>query len=235
MFELEEYAKDLSEYVTDFQPPKKKVTAEKPKAEDLNAGKSVQVKETVNRHCVRRVTSELALEKELEWHFEKGVSYHCFSWGDVDALTYFRVIVKQQHIKYALISTWCMASEDISEIRNWIERGYIDRCDFYIGEIFKASYFKQYQELISLCKELGGRVCMFRNHSKIMLLFGEKFDAAIETSANVNTNPRSEQAAITIDAELASWYKEIFDGVKSFERNFDNVQPYDLKTNESVV
>ena len=195
---------------------------------DLNAGKSVKVKKTKNEHAIRRVLSELALEKELEWHFEKGVSYHCLSWGDVDSLTYFRCIVKQQHINYALISSWCMASEDILEIRNWLERGYIDRCDFYIGEIFKASYYKQYTELVALCKELGGRVCMFRNHSKIMLLFGEKFDAAIESSANVNTNPRTEQTVITIDSELAYWYKEIFDGVKSFERNFDDVKPYTL-------
>lgn len=61
--------------------------------EDINAGKSVKVKKTINQHVMRRVTSELALEKELEWHFEKGVSYHCFSWGDVDSLTYFRCIV----------------------------------------------------------------------------------------------------------------------------------------------
>ncbi len=172
-----------------------------------------------------RVLSELALEKELPWHFAQGVSYHCLSWGDVDSLTYFRVIVKQQHIKYALISTWCMASEDIDEIRSWIEKGYIDRVDFYVGEIFKASYLKQYNELINLCRELGGRVVMFRNHSKIMAIFGDKFDAVIESSANVNTNPRTEQACITIDSELAQWYKEIFDGVYSFERNFDDVKP----------
>ena len=193
---------------------------------DLNAGKSVKVKKAKNKHVQRRVTSELALEKELPWHFEEGVSYHCFSWGDVDSLTYFRCIVKQQHIKYALISTWCMASEDISEIRQWIENGYVDRVDFYIGEIFKASYYKQYTELQALCKELGGRVCMFRNHSKIMVILGEKFDAAIESSANVNTNPRSENTTITVSRELAVWYKEIFDAVKSFERDFDDVKPY---------
>lgn len=196
---------------------------------DPNEGKAVKVKKTVSQHVMRRVLSELALEKELTWHFEKGVTYHCLSWGDVDALTYLRVIVKQQHVKYALISTWCMASEDITEIRQWIKNGYIDRVDFYIGEIFKASYFKQYGELIALCKELGGRVCMLRNHSKIMVAFGDKFDAAIESSANVNTNPRCEQTAITIDTELALWYKELFDGFKSYERNFDDIKPYQFK------
>ena len=203
--------------------------AESTKAEstdELNADKSVQVKATENKQQMRRIRSELALEKELPWHFEQGVSYHCISFGDVDALTYMRVIVKQQKIRYALLSTWCMASEDISEIRSWLERGYIGRCDFYVGEIFKASYFKQYQELIALCKTLGGRVALCRNHAKIMVLFGEHFDAVIESSANVNTNPRIEQACITVNSELANWYKDFFDGIKSFERNFDEVQPW---------
>lgn len=189
------------------------------------ADKSVQVKQTINRHEMRRVVSELKLEKELPWHFEQGVSYHCISFGDVDSLTYMRVIVKQQKIKYALLSTWCMASEDIAEIRDWLKRGYIGRIDFYIGEIFKNSYHQQYDELIKLCKDFGGRVCMFRNHAKVMILLGERFDAVIESSANVNTNPRTEQTVITVDSELARWYKEFFDGIKSFERNFDDVEP----------
>lgn len=191
-----------------------------------NPDEYAQVKQTINRHEMRRVLSELALEKELPWHFEQGVSYHCISFGDVDALTYLRCIVKQQKIRYALLSSWCMASEDISEIRTWIERGYIGRMDFYIGEIFKASYYKQYQELISLCKELGGRVAMFRNHSKVIAVLGERFDAVIESSANVNTNPRTEQTVITVDSGLAHWYKDFFDGIKSFERDFDEVEPW---------
>ncbi|MBR4382524.1 MAG: hypothetical protein IKP64_03100 [Selenomonadaceae bacterium] len=205
----------------------KNETSEEPKEnDDPNTGKHVQVKQTFNRHQMRRVLSELALEKELPWHFEQGITYHCISFGDVDALTYLRVIVKQQKIKYAFVSTWVMSSEDIAEIRSWVERGYIGRIDFYIGEIFKASYYKQYEELIALCKALGGRVCMFRNHSKVIVALGERFDAVIESSANVNTNPRCEQAAITVDTELAIWYKNFFDGVKSFERNFDDIEPW---------
>jgi hypothetical protein len=56
----------------------------------------------------------------------------------------------------------------------------------------------------------------------------------IESSANVNTNPRSEQTVITVDSELANWYKEIFDGVKSFERNFDEVKPYEFYGNGAL-
>lgn len=191
-----------------------------------NADKTVQAKKTATRHEMRRVLSELALEKQLPWHFEQGVSYHCISFGDVDSLTYMRIIVKQQKIRYALISTWVMALEDIVEVKSWIQRGYVERVDFYIGEIFKVNYYKQYEELNALCKELGGRVAICRNHAKVMVLLGERFDAVVESSANVNHNPRIEQACITIDSDLAYWYKEFFDGIVSYERNFDEVKPW---------
>ncbi|MBR4643482.1 MAG: hypothetical protein IKO74_12325 [Selenomonadaceae bacterium] len=194
--------------------------------DDPNVGRHVQVKATVNRHVMSRVLSELALEKELPWHFEQGITYHCISFGDVDSLTFLRVIVKQQRIKYALVSTWVCSSADIDEIRGWIERGYIGRVDFYIGEIFKGSYPAQYSALTALCKEFGGRVAICRNHSKVIVTLGERFDAVVESSANVNHNPRIEQACITVDSELAEWYKEFFDGIISFERNFDDVQPW---------
>lgn len=225
--DLESMTVDLSSLMGDS------ATDDNPFGDDSGNTRTVQVKRTINQHAMRRVLSELALEKELPWHFEQGVTYHCLSWGDVDSLTYFRTIVKQQHVFYALISSWCMASEDIAEIRNWRENGYVDRVDFYIGEIFKASYRKQYEELKKMCRELGGRVCMFRNHSKIMVILGERFDATIESSANVNTNPRTEQAAITVDTELALWYKNIFDGFQSFERHFDDVKPFEVAKKEA--
>ena len=218
--------KSFFDLATDLTCLLPKEESETESRDELNAGKSVQVIKTENKHAMRRVLSELALEKELPWHFEQGVSYHCISFGDVDALTYMRVVVKQQPIRYALVSTWCMASEAIREIRTWIEQGYIGRCDFYVGEIFKASYFKQYEELQELCKTLGGRFVICRNHAKIMVLIGERFDCVIESSANVNTNPRIEQAVITTSSELSYWYKEFFDGIKSFERNFDTVPPW---------
>lgn len=214
---------NLNEMATDFSS-----YFENDDSADENKNKSVQVKQTINQHTKRRILSEIALEKELPWHFEKGVSYHCISFGDVDILTYMRVIVKQQKIKYALLSTWCMAQEDINEIRSWLEKGYIGRCDFYVGEIFKNSYRPMYDSLIKLCKELSGRVAICRNHSKVIVLLGERFDAVIESSANVNTNPRIEQACITIDRELAHWYKNFYDGIISFERNFDDVKPMEI-------
>lgn len=189
---------------------------------------SVRAHHTKARHFTRRVMSELALEDQLPWHFEQGASYHCISMGDVDSLTYLRVIVKQQRLRYCLLSTWCMAITDAEEIRKWLDAGYIERIDFYVGEIFEKSYAGVYQYMKDHCLVNGGRICTFRNHSKIMAGFGEKFDFAIESSANVNTNPRCEQANISVSTDVARFYKEFFDGIKSFNRDFPEWKPYEL-------
>jgi hypothetical protein len=61
--------------------------------------------------------------------------------------------------------------------------------------------------------QYGGRVVSFRNHCKVTVFYGDRFDGAIESSANVNTNPRTEQTCITVNRELADFYKQFFDDV----------------------
>lgn len=147
----------------------------------------------------------------------------------MDSLTYLRVIVKQQRLEYVVLSTWCMAITDVKEVEKWLERGDVGRIDFYVGEIFQASYFEVYLALKELADRYGARVCVFRNHAKVMAGFGDDFDFVIEGSANVNTNPRTEQTCITIDTELAYFYKEFFDDVNNFNKDFENWKPYTLK------
>lgn len=201
---------------------KKEETSSAPAAESVD---QVRVKKTITAHKMRRITSELNLEETLPWHFEDSTAYHCISQGDVDSLTYLRTIVKQQRVKYLILSTWCMSITDIEEIKSWIEKGYIQKVDFYVGEIFTSRYAKEFVVLKELCQKTGARVALFRNHSKVMAGFGEKFDFTIESSANVNTNPRCEQTTITLDRELPRFYKAFYDGIKSHDHTFDDWEP----------
>ncbi|MBR0287455.1 MAG: hypothetical protein IJQ82_00600 [Selenomonadaceae bacterium] len=194
---------------------------------ELDNEVSLRIMANMTRHKMRRIQSEMALEEKLPWYWEQGVSYHCISSGDVDGLTYFRACVKQQRIKYALLATWSMAAEDIREIRHWVNNGYIKRIDCYVGEMFlSAGRSLERRELINLCRGCGGRLVIFRTHAKVIAGFGEQFDFAIAGSANINTNPRVEEMIITVDSDLAKFYKEYFDEVQSFERNFDEVKPW---------
>ena len=58
--------------------------------------------------------------------------------------------------------------------------------------------------------------------------FGDRFAFAIESSANVNTNPRCEQTVITIDRGLAEFYKDFYDGINDFDGLYKDWKPYDF-------
>ena len=192
--------------------PEEPVSDRQPKENrgDSTPDKHIKARRTKNVHFDRRIKSELHLEECLPWHFEKGASYHCISHGDVDSLTYLRVIVKQQPVEYVLISTWCMAITDVKEVEKWLERKDIGCADFYVGEIFQGSYADVYLYLKKVAERFGSRVCIFRN----------------------------QQTCITIDTGLARFYKEFYDEINNFTKDFDNWKPYTLKrdrANDEVI
>lgn len=189
---------------------------------------SIKVHRYGHRHLTRKAASEDALSKALDWHFAEGDCYHCFSFGDVDSLTFFKHVLRQQRVHYLGLSTWCMAGEDVDDLREWHRRGMLGRVDFYVGEIFPGSYPEVYDAVLAFLPECGGRLVVFRNHSKVMMVVGERFDCLIESSANVNTNPRSENTVITVDRQLVADYVELFSGIKSFDHSTDDVEPYKI-------
>ena len=181
-----------------------------------------------HRQLSRKAKSEEALSEALDWHFRPGDCYHCFSFGDVDSLTFFKHVLRQQRVEYLALSTWCMAGEDVDDLRKWHRRGMLGRVDFYVGEIFPGSYPEVYDAVVDFLPECGGRLVVFRNHSKIMAVVGERFDVLIESSANVNTNPRSENTVLTVDSAMVRDYIELLNGIKSFDHTTDDVPLYQM-------
>lgn len=178
------------------------------------------------RTVQRRAFSEKKLLELLDAEFETDTAWHVISGGDIDSLSYLKHIIKMQPLDYCLLSTWCMALDDILQLQTWLENGQIKKLDAYVGEIFPNSYRKEWAALTELLKTYGGRVCVFRNHSKIYAGTGSKFSFAIESSANINTNPRAENTVISTFHDLYQFYKNYFDGIKSFDRSFDNWSPH---------
>lgn len=170
-------------------------------------------------HTYRRAFGETQLLDLVYEHtpFKDGESYHFLTGGDVDGLSFLRIILRQQPLDYLMLSTWCMAQEDVFEIRDWLDSGKIKRCDAYVGEIFPGSYTIEYKFLKETIEAHGGKVAVFRNHAKIFAGYGPLFHFGIESSANINTNPRTENACITIGEEIFDFYNDYFSNINSFE------------------
>jgi hypothetical protein len=171
-----------------------------------------------DKNIYRKAYSETQLLDVLGFDFKDGESYHCITAGDVDSLSYLKCVLRQQNLNYCLLSTWCMAGDDILQIEEWLEIGKIKKLDCYLGEIFPGSYKMEWQKLNQVFEKYKcGRIAVFKNHSKIYAGYGEKFAFGIETSANINTNPRTENGCLTIGNEIFNFYKGYFDKIKSFE------------------
>lgn len=178
------------------------------------------------RFDMRRYKSEQALLAHSPWHLHAGDILHCMSYGDVDMLTYVRHILRQQKAEYMLVSSWCYGVEDVSEIGQWVKAGLVGRLDAYMGEIARASYSDCQDELEAVTASTGGRCGVFKNHSKVAVILGERYDCVITSSANINTNPRCENTVITCDTSVAEWYKAYFDDVRPFNGVPEGWEPY---------
>lgn len=114
------------------------------------------------------------------------------------------------------------AAEDVLQVQQWFEEGEIKKIDMYLGEIFAHSYKIEWQMVKEFynARPDAGRVATFRNHSKIYAgcNYDEAFYFGIQTSANINRNPRTEQGSITIDKGIFEFHKEYFEGIKFFDK-----------------
>ena len=197
-----------------------------PSAIDANMVRAAKAIKTIPYNKMIRMISDKNIEDLLPWHFENGVAYHCLSYGCIDAYSYLKFILRQQRLKYCLISSWIISPYDADAIKERVKAGDIEKIDFYVGDIFKGGYRGAYDKTLETAALCGGRVAVFHNHCKIIAGFGEKFDFVIESSTNLNVNLRLEQTTIYVNRELALWYKEYFDEIHAFNRDFDNWQPY---------
>jgi hypothetical protein len=111
-----------------------------------------------------------------------------------------------------------MALADVECMNDMIENGKIKILNGNVGEIFKGSYPDVYPAITSVVKKTGGYFKVFRNHSKIYIARGSKYDFVIESSANINTNPRAENTTLTISKELADFYDNYFRNIISFDK-----------------
>ncbi|MBO6168517.1 MAG: hypothetical protein J6O51_00945 [Bacteroidales bacterium] len=158
------------------------------------------------RYSYRRAYSEIELLDSLQapgFVFEPGTAYNFMTRGDVDALSFLRLILRSQKVERLTLSTWC-----------------IGRLDVWLGEIYRGNSGRHGVTVASMREALNGlegvTVRAGRNHAKVMAGRGYRFDFVILTSANINTNPRIESAVVEIpfDHTLVEFYEDFFSTVK---------------------
>ena len=120
------------------------------------------------QYLYRRGFSEARLLEAMRLEqLQKGQCWHFITAGDVDSLSFLKVVLLHQpKLHYLLFSTWCMAAEDILQFGEWIDQGVIEKLDCYVGEIFPNQYRVEWRML----NELVERVAEMKAKSKALLV-----------------------------------------------------------------
>jgi hypothetical protein len=147
---------------------------------------------------------------------EPGHSYHFISAGDIDALSYLTLLI-ERHGPFDSFygSTWTMSRQDCELLDKYLKDGLVKSISFLTGEYFAKRETSVYASLCDVVRRHAGRLKMFKNHCKLLLVENRASDfrAVVEGSANFTTNPRTEQTVITASAELYRFYQSWFEEV----------------------
>ena len=112
-----------------------------------------------------------------------------------------------------------MASEDVYQFQDWLKSGQ----DKKGRRICRGNLPWNVQARVCLAETRlieghGGRVAgVSRTTQRYLQDMATNSISGIETSANINTNPRTENGCITIDKEIYFYKEYPFDGIVSFE------------------
>ena len=188
----------------------------KSKIVDVKSGTSAIKRRT--RHLTRRAKSQEVLMTVLPEAIEPGDSYHVISSGDVDSMSFMTFFMINYDFDDVLISTWVIADSDIDNLIDLLKNKRIRKLKLCLGEIYPGTYPAEYSRLLSMKNDFDFQLVVAKNHSKIMLMKNHEMNLVIESSANVNTNPRIEQTAIHNDKDLYEFYNEFFQGINSIDR-----------------
>lgn len=171
------------------------------------------------KYHYRRAFSELELLDTVgypDFRFEHGHSYNFLTKGDVDAVSFIKLILRYQDITECIISSWCARLEDFKQLKLWVDKGSIGKADIYLGRRDLFSGRGEVLKFRDCIKDTPGiTLSIFNNHTKITTGYGDSFQFVIQSSANINTNTRLEQTVISIDDQGYSFYRDFFKTVKS--------------------
>lgn len=167
----------------------------------------------------RRAKCQATLAEVLPSTLEPDTSYHIISAGDVDALSYTQLLARQHpFLDQVLLSTWCLAMPDLDWLAAQQQAGAIGHLRFYCGEILKNTYPDVYQRLCQMEIDGHAQFTISRNHANVTLITAGDRRYTIESSANLNTNPRIEQTAIHTDPGLHAFCDDFFTGLRCIDK-----------------
>lgn len=151
---------------------------------------------------------------------DDGTVYKMVSFGGFSSLGFINFVANRTKIFDMTASTLRVGKNHLKVLDVLHKKGLLEHAHFIVGSIMssdsvtgkKYGYFDSLQDV---CDANGWDITVYSNHSKVILLDTDAGKYVLETSSNLNENPKMEQFSFEKSDELYEMYKNVFEEVRS--------------------
>ena len=174
----------------------------------------------------RKRFSVLRSARELESYMPElpdDTVYKFISTGGFSSVSFICYVAERAKIHRMYASSFRVGKKELQMIYALAQEGRIEDCYFAVGTLManagtQTGRYHYYENFRERCDERGWKYVTVNNHSKLILFDTEAGKFVLETSSNLNENPKVEQFSFEKSAELFAFYASVFAGWEDGER-----------------
>ena len=169
-------------------------------------------KQKRKRYSIMKSVYELEQEMPL---LPVAEVYKIVSDGRFSSISFVKYIADRAKIKEMYVSSFRIGRKELQLIDALHSSGRIGMCHFAVGTLMAndssaVRRYHYYDDFKLVCEKNGWEYITVNNHSKILLFDTDTGKYVIETSSNLNENPKIEQFSFEKDNDLFDFYRSVF-------------------------
>lgn len=176
----------------------------------MQSKKKVKFNTTREMHQLEQLIDHAPTKKECYKLLSVG--------GGFSILGVIKYIAEHEGIEELYCSTFRIGKKHFNALIRLHEDGKLKTCHFITSQtqercddqmMYKGQRYNYYEFICKTCEDYGWEIKSYDNHSKIYLMKTKKNFYVVETSSNLNENPKCEQFSWENDKSLYEWYLEL--------------------------
>jgi hypothetical protein len=153
------------------------------------------------------------------------IENECYKFISLDggfcSVNFIKYVAGKETIEELTASTLRIGEKQFVYLSNLCKAGKLKRATFFIGSIMKedSGKYDYFARFFEISKQYGWESFVVNNHSKIILMRTERDYYVLESSSNLNDNPKIEQYSFENSKELYDFYYGFFQVLKKANKN----------------
>lgn len=199
---------------------------------DLEAVKSptIMLRKTADSPWSKRSLRDLRRQQtasEALAGFDRDIHIFGYTKGQFSVIDVIREALKYTGPATLDISTWTAANTDVTTVCEFIDSGHVTGSRWLVDLTFQ----RRSPQLAKRIRDTFGpdAIRVAKNHAKFALIENDSWQIVLNTSMNLNFNPRFENFSISHDPEAFDFHKAILDEIwKTQQRDLAAARPYEI-------